>query len=89
MNEILTILIFPLIVAVAGWLRNASQDGRFEWFEWKKLIETVLVVTVPVAMLHYGLGADEVLAGSIISLIVLTITEVKNAVSKVKAKPLV
>jgi len=78
MNEIITILIFPLIVAVAGWLRNAVQDGVIDWPEWKKLIETILVVTVPVAMLHYGLGTDAVLAGSIVSLIVLTVSEVRN-----------
>ncbi len=52
--DFITIVGIPVVRGVAGWLEKALVDGRIDNFEFKKLGETVLRISVPAFALYYG-----------------------------------
>jgi len=54
--------------AILGWFENAAADGKFEWLEWRKLVETVLRMGVPMVALVWGLDVSPELSAGIVVL---------------------
>ena len=52
----LTIVIgVPLLRGVAGWVEKYARDGVVDALDWKRLVETILRISVPGLALYYGL----------------------------------
>ena len=80
------LLFFPIVRSIAGWLQNAAADNKFEWYEWRKLIETILKIVVPTIFLMWGTNLSEVEAGAIITIIIILLDQVKYTIRQVNEK---
>ena len=56
LNEILTLIGFPVLRSAAGWAENALKDNKITNFEWKQLGQTVLRVGIIGAGTYFGLN---------------------------------
>lgn len=84
-EEILSLVGFPVLRSVAGWIENALQDGKIEAFEWKQLGETVLRVGIIGVGTYFGLnsaGVDISAFGAGAAAVVLDM--ILNAIKKKK-----
>lgn len=80
----LAVLFLPLLKCLAGWFQNASADGKFEYWEWRKLLETAIPIILTAVIARYGLGLNEVMSASIVTMILVGLDQVKNAVVKAR-----
>ena len=72
--ELLPIVGAPLLRSVAGWLENALRDGYIDEFEWARLGETVVRVSVIATGTYFGLtgfGLDVSVLGASAGALVL------------------
>lgn len=73
-NEILSLVGFPVLRSVAGWVENALKDKKITAFEWRQLGETVLRVGFIGVATYFGFneaGVDLSAVGAGASAIVL------------------
>lgn len=59
----LTFVFAPIVATLlrtgAGWLENALEDGKIEWPEWRKLLETLFRISIPYLSLWLGFNVAE------------------------------
>ena len=55
----------PIIRNGLGWLQKAAEDKKFEWYEWRELVATTLLVGAPAFALYYGFELPAATAAAI------------------------
>jgi len=55
-QETLTLIAFPILRSVSGWLENALKDNKISAFEWSQLGSTVLRVGLIGVGTYFGLN---------------------------------
>jgi len=74
LSEVSVLIGVPVLRSVAGWLENAAEDGKFDKFEVKELLSTVLRVGFVGTAAFFGLnglGVDVSVLGASFSAVIL------------------
>jgi len=74
-------LAVALARGIVGWIKPALSDGQISDFEWRKLLETVIVITIVNLAVYLPMNAASIVSDpEAISLVVsLLINELWNA----------
>lgn len=70
--------------AVFGWFENALSDGTIDLPEWRKLLETIVRMGVPMVALVWGLDVSPELAAGIVVLGDVVLSKIYSALKKKK-----
>lgn len=55
-QDLLVLLVFPVVRSVAGWAQHALEDNVISPFEWKELVATVIRVGSMALAAYLGLN---------------------------------